>query len=48
MEGIKWHVGDGQKIEVASHKWLPHASVFCGPPPLPLYVRDLINKDTIR
>ena len=48
VEGTKWRVGDGWKIEVASHKWLPHAPVFRGPPPSPLYVRDLINKDTKR
>ena len=46
VEGTKWRVGDGQKIEVASHKWIPHAPVFRGPPPPPLYVRDLIDEDT--
>ena len=48
VEGTKWRVGDGWKIEVASHKWLPHAPVFRGPPPSPLYVRDLIDEDTRR
>ena len=31
---------------MASHNWLLHAPVFLGPPPSPLYVRDLIDDDT--
>ena len=46
VKGTKWQVGDGRQIEVASHKWLPHALVFLGPSPSPLYARDLIDKDT--
>lgn len=45
---MKWRVGDGRQIEVASHKWLTHAPIFINPPPSPLYVRDLIDEDTRR
>ena len=46
VEGTKWRVGDDRKIDVTSHKWLPHALVFCGPLPSSLYVKDLLDKDT--
>ena len=48
VEGTKRRVGDGRKIDVAYHKWLPHALVFCGPLPSSLYVRDLLDEDTRR
>lgn len=46
LEGSRCRVGNGRHIEVASHKWLPHAPIFLGPLPSPLYVRDLIDVDT--
>ena len=49
--GVRWRVGNGQKIRILSDKWLPNPSTFkvISPPKLlgcQAFVSDLINSDT--
>ena len=44
--GSRWEIGDGRKIRVATHNWLPHSPVFINAPPVNMTVHDLMNEES--
>ncbi|XP_030970193.1 uncharacterized protein LOC115990505 [Quercus lobata] len=44
--GSRWKIGDGRKISVATHSWLPHSPVFLNAPSMDMKVYDLIDEET--
>lgn len=44
--GSHWQIGDGWKVGVATHVWLPNALVFLNAPAMEMKVNDLVDKDT--
>ena len=45
-EGSTWQIGDGSRIGVTTHKWLPNALVFLHEPNTEMKVCELINKSS--
>lgn len=46
FEGSKWEVGDGNRMEVSTQKWLYHKPHFPGEIQPNLFVKDLIDTAT--
>ena len=46
-EGSIWKVGDGKKIELSTHKWLSHKPIFLGEAWPTVFVRELMDTDTM-
>ena len=47
-EGAVWKVGDGRKIVVSKHKWLPHKPIFIRESRPDMLVRELMNIVTMQ
>ena len=45
-EGSTWQIGDGSRIGVTSHKWLPNALVFLHEPNTEMKVCELIDQSS--
>ena len=45
-EGSTWQIGDGSRIGVTSHKWLPNALVFLHEPNTEMEVCELIDQSS--
>ena len=46
LEGTRWRLGDGTKIEVSSSRWLSHKPVFMGEEMLSAKVSEFIDTNT--
>ncbi|XP_065620004.1 uncharacterized protein LOC136063482 [Quercus suber] len=45
-EGSTWQIGDGSRIRVTTHKWLPNAPAFLHEPNAEMKVRELIDQSS--